>query len=121
MKNILKKSFVVFLLCLITSSASAHSGRTNGEGCHNNKKTGDYHCHNDSEKSAKTESRTESKDESRTEARSSIICSFNYYNCSDFVYKTDAQETYEYCLTEEGSDIHDLDRDNDGDACENLK
>ena len=25
---------------------SAHSGGTNGDGCHNNRKTGDYHCHN---------------------------------------------------------------------------
>ena len=25
--------------------ASAHSGGLNAEGCHNNRKTGDYHCH----------------------------------------------------------------------------
>lgn len=24
----------------------AHPGRTNAQGCHNNRKTGDYHCHN---------------------------------------------------------------------------
>lgn len=27
-------------------SYQAHSGRTNSEGCHNNRRTGDYHCHN---------------------------------------------------------------------------
>lgn len=26
-------------------SASAHSGGTNADGCHTNRKTGDYHCH----------------------------------------------------------------------------
>src|SRR5687768_8956794 len=26
-------------------SALAHGGGTNAEGCHNNRKTGDYHCH----------------------------------------------------------------------------
>ncbi|WP_460989387.1 excalibur calcium-binding domain-containing protein [Sphingobium sp. TomTYG45] len=27
------------------SLALAHSGGLNAEGCHNNRKTGDYHCH----------------------------------------------------------------------------
>ncbi|WP_257557222.1 excalibur calcium-binding domain-containing protein [Sphingobium sp. CFD-2] len=27
------------------SAASAHPGGLNAEGCHNNRKTGDYHCH----------------------------------------------------------------------------
>jgi len=27
------------------TSASAHSGGLNSQGCHNNRKTGDYHCH----------------------------------------------------------------------------
>lgn len=26
-------------------SANAHGGGLNSEGCHNNRKTGDYHCH----------------------------------------------------------------------------
>ena len=28
-----------------SSSAWAHGGGLNAEGCHNNRKTGDYHCH----------------------------------------------------------------------------
>jgi hypothetical protein len=39
----------VFLLtiCLlfIPIAAHAHGGGLNKEGCHNNRKTGDYHCH----------------------------------------------------------------------------
>jgi hypothetical protein len=28
-----------------TTSTFAHGGGLNSEGCHNNRKTGDYHCH----------------------------------------------------------------------------
>ena len=101
----------------------AHSGRTNKQGCHTNKKTGEYHCH---EKKVKTKKvRTEAKIKTRTVARTSakiktkdkIICNWNAYNCSDFSTQAKAQHTFEYC----GYDIHDLDRDNDGLACESLK
>jgi hypothetical protein len=36
---------VLFLLCAIWRPAGAHGGGLNSEGCHNNRKTGDYHCH----------------------------------------------------------------------------
>lgn len=38
---------VVTAICLAVcvSLANAHSGGLNREGCHNNRKTGDYHCH----------------------------------------------------------------------------
>ena len=32
-------------LCLTTVEAFAHGGGLNSKGCHNNRKTGDYHCH----------------------------------------------------------------------------
>ena len=41
-----KSTFFVILLFLFSSCVVAHSGRTNSSGCHNNKKTGGYHCHN---------------------------------------------------------------------------
>lgn len=44
------------------------------------------------------------------------ICSYNAYNCKDFS-KSEAQECFEYC----GgilNDVHHLDRDKDGLACE---
>ena len=37
-------AFFVMALALPTA-VSAHSGGLNAEGCHNNRKTGDYHCH----------------------------------------------------------------------------
>lgn len=38
----------LFLLLVLTvpTLTFAHSGRTNSSGCHNNTKTGGYHCHN---------------------------------------------------------------------------
>ncbi|PZO50721.1 MAG: hypothetical protein DCF15_15490 [Phormidesmis priestleyi] len=32
-------------VCAFPFSAQAHSGRTNAEGCHNNRSNGTYHCH----------------------------------------------------------------------------
>ncbi|WP_095096880.1 DUF1283 domain-containing protein [Serratia ficaria] len=34
------------LLCIIIATpVMAHPGRTNADGCHTNRKTGEYHCH----------------------------------------------------------------------------
>ena len=37
---------LVAVLTLILSEAHSHSGGTNAQGCHTNRKTGEYHCHN---------------------------------------------------------------------------
>ena len=47
-------------------------------------------------------------------------CSGNLYNCSDFRTQREAQACYEYCLRQTGRDVHRLDRDRDGRACETL-
>lgn len=46
-------------------------------------------------------------------------CSSNLYNCSDFGPQSEAQACFNYCWEQGRGDIHDLDRDNDGIACEN--
>lgn len=51
MKSDLKKLIAWSVLIILfgitlTQSALAHSGRTNSEGCHTKKSTGEYHCHN---------------------------------------------------------------------------
>ncbi|MEX0918330.1 MAG: YHYH domain-containing protein [Candidatus Paceibacterota bacterium] len=92
-------------------SLEAHSGRTNAEGCHTNHKTGDYHCH------SKGSVAKEAKEAARTSAR---ISAKHDYNCSDFATHKEAQIFYE----KEGGpliDPHDLDRDQDGKACEALR
>lgn len=45
--GITKTAIITMLIFMAQYGLSwAHSGRTNAEGCHNNRKTGDYHCHN---------------------------------------------------------------------------
>ena len=46
-------------------------------------------------------------------------CSSNIYNCSDFKTHNEAQTIYE-CCGGVNSDIHKLDKDKDGSACETL-
>lgn len=48
-----------------------------------------------------------------------IICSYNVYNCSDFSTHVEAQNVFDYCggVT---NDVHRLDADKDGLACESL-
>ena len=43
MKNILLSCAIIALLA--SNFTFAHSGRTDGKGCHMNKKTGVRHCH----------------------------------------------------------------------------
>lgn len=47
MKKFIALFSVVLLLfsTIAVSVADAHSGRTNKDGCHTNRKTGNYHCH----------------------------------------------------------------------------
>jgi len=47
-------------------------------------------------------------------------CSRNRYNCSDFSTQAEAQRVYLFCLAKVGTDIHRLDSDDDGVACESL-
>ena len=50
------------------------------------------------------------------------ICSYNAYDCYDFQTWSEAQTVMEYCTaTTKNNDIHYLDGDDDGVACENLK
>ncbi|MBN9369456.1 YHYH domain-containing protein [Hydrogenophaga sp.] len=39
------KTIIAMSLALAASFAWAHSGGTNAQGCHNETKTGSYHCH----------------------------------------------------------------------------
>lgn len=47
-------------------------------------------------------------------------CTGDLYNCSDFAYQSQAQACFNYCKTQGVGDIHRLDNDNDGNACESL-
>jgi len=45
-------------------------------------------------------------------------CSGNLYNCPDFSTPAEAQACYKHCMQVTGYDVHELDRDKDGIACE---
>ena len=42
---IIVRTFLFLLACASAPVAFAHGGGLNADGCHNNRKTGDYHCH----------------------------------------------------------------------------
>lgn len=49
------------------------------------------------------------------------ICDHDEYNCSDFSTQPEAQAVFEYCRdVAHAGDIHRLDANNDGVACESL-
>ena len=45
-------------------------------------------------------------------------CSGDVYNCADFDDWRSAQDCYDYCKSLGGEDVHKLDRNDDGCACE---
>jgi len=47
-------------------------------------------------------------------------CSGDIYDCSDFSTHAEAQACYEYCKSLGRGDVHRLDGNNDGIACESL-
>lgn len=49
---------------------------------------------------------------------STCSCSGDTYNCTDFSSHSSAQACFNYCVEQGAGDIHRLDQDNDGDACE---
>ena len=95
------------VMCLsgapMTAPLRAHGGGLNSEGCHNNRKTGDYHCH-----------RGGSSPSKRTSARPySLSASGAYANCTA-ARAAGAAPVYH---GDPGYGAH-LDRDNDGVGCE---
>lgn len=45
-------------------------------------------------------------------------CSADVYNCGDFSSTSAAQACFDYCKSQGAGDVHDMDRDGDGLACE---
>lgn len=90
------------LAALLTPAPTlAHSGRTNAQGCHTNRSTGDYHCHNSGRSSGAS-------------ARPQTLRSGgSFANCSE----ARAAGRSNIRRGEPGYGSH-LDRDSDGVACE---
>ena len=41
----LRTPLIAVLLCAVVGTATPHSGGTNADGCHTDRRTGEYHCH----------------------------------------------------------------------------
>ena len=48
----MKRLLIWLVIFLIPATCWAHGGRTNKDGCHHNRKTGEYHCHGKKKHSA---------------------------------------------------------------------
>lgn len=68
------------------------------------------------EESKKKEPEPEPEEE---QSSSSYTCSSNKYNCTDFKRQSEAQEVFDQCGGAD-NDIHKLDNNKDGEACESL-
>ncbi|UUX93039.1 hypothetical protein [Methanoplanus endosymbiosus] len=47
-------------------------------------------------------------------------CAGNCYDCQDFDSKSDAQRCYDYCMSIGKGDVHGIDKDSDGVACNSV-
>jgi len=55
-----------------------------------------------------------------TSGNAPCLCDFDRYNCNSFGSSWAAQQCYNYCVDTGHGDVHDLDRDRDGQVCEWL-
>ena len=108
--NSLPTSVVIILawLFLTAGTSYAHGGGTNADGCHNNRSTGDYHCHG-----AKRTPTPAPRSSLYGPAPASAASGTRYANCSE----ARAAGAAPVRRGQPGYGSH-LDRDNDGVGCE---
>lgn len=97
------------ILYMVWSTALAHGGGLNAQGCHHNRKTGDYHCHRSSglkKPSPTTSAKAKSKNKNKS-------CGSKRY-CGQMRSCAEARFYFSQC------GVRRLDGDNDGVPCENL-
>lgn len=100
---------LMLLVALVSPPALGHSGGTNADGCHTNRKTGDYHCH-----APKAKPRAAPPSTALQRPLAARASSTTYYaDC------TEAREAGAAPVKrgDPGYGSH-LDRDNDGVGCE---
>lgn len=56
----------------------------------------------------------------QTQQPAVCACTGNLYNCSDFTTQAQAQACFDHCVEQGAGDIHKLDNNDDGVACESL-
>lgn len=108
MKLLIALSLATTMLAL--SPALAHPGGLNAQGCHNNRKTADYHCHGGASTPAPSRP---SKPAERPSFGAASTSGWSYPNCT----AARAAGAAPIRRGEPGYGPH-LDRDDDGVACE---
>lgn len=96
--------FVAVGVALHAAGAIAHGGGLNAEGCHTNRKTGDYHCHRSQSRPAPA---------TRSEPRSGGGCGPKRY-CNQMSSCAEAMHYLQEC------GLSRLDGDGDGVPCESI-
>lgn len=106
--NLRVPTWATLLIVLASPITLGHSGGTNADGCHTNRKTGDYHCH-----SPKAKPRAAPPSTALQRPLAVKASSTHYANC------TEAREAGAAPVKrgDPGYGSH-LDRDNDGVGCE---
>ena len=102
-------------ICLLAPAAAAHGGGLNAEGCHTNRKTGDYHCHRSGSAApapARPQALTSTPHPSQTQPQTGQT-GWSYRNCTE----ARAAGAAPVRRGQPGYGPH-LDRDNDGIGCE---
>jgi hypothetical protein len=110
MKGSLTAALLASLVTLGGPAALAHSGGTNADGCHTNRRTGDFHCHGAKRSAPARAPAAASPLYDSQPARSSSV---HYANCSE----ARAAGAAPVRRGDPGYGSH-LDRDNDGVGCE---
>lgn len=98
-------------MAMATGAVPAHGGGLNGDGCHTNRKTGDYHCHRGPSKPAPDKPAPQSRQTPAAAQSGSGAAAFR--NCAE----ARAAGAAPVRRGEPGYGPH-LDRDNDGIGCE---
>lgn len=101
----------IFLSLLLAAPAFAHGGGLNSQGCHTNRKTGEYHCHRKPAQPAPAP--RPRRDTPTTNLRPAPPINRAYRNCAE----ARAAGAAPIRRGEPGYGPH-LDRDNDGIGCE---
>ena len=110
------KNAVAIILAMLTLVACSPN-ETLANPVENNQETKEEISQNTEVPSEKTPVENVQKIEVKQTQKNQIQCYSNLYNCDDFSTQREAQDTFEFC----GEDVHDLDRDKDGIACESLR
>lgn len=104
---------IVLTFSMMGFTALAHGGGLNSEGCHNNRKTGDYHCHQKKTTKYKPVIRSDFAKRKTFKNFEKQKVLFQFRNCTE----ARAAGKAPVRIGDPGYGRH-LDRDNDGIGCE---